>query len=58
MEFKRLYYKGAHFRAEEQYQEALKYFRDDLEPYLPQGSDILVQIDERRNYYYKLFNCK
>ena len=49
MEFKRLYYKGAHFRAEEQYQEALKYFRDDLEPYLPQGSDILVQIDERRN---------
>lgn len=52
-----LYYEGAHFRTEEKYQDALKYFKDNLQPYLPQESDLLSQIDERINYYYKLFNC-
>lgn len=52
-----LYVEGAHSRTEEEYQNALKYFRDNLKPYLPQNSDILSQIDERMHYYYKLYNC-
>lgn len=52
-----LYYEGAHFRTEEQYQEALKNFRDNLQPYLPQDRNLMEQIDERINYYHKLFNC-
>ncbi len=52
-----LYYESAHFRAEKEYQEALKHFGTKLRPYLPQGSDLLSQIDNRKNYYYSLFNC-
>lgn len=51
-----LYYAGAHFRTEEKYQEALKYFRDNLQPYLSPKIDLLSQIDERMNFYYKLYN--
>ena len=51
-----LYYEGAHFRTEEQYQDAIKYFKDNIKPYLPQKSNLLSQIDVRINYYYKLFN--
>lgn len=51
-----LYYEGAHFRTEEQYQEALKYFRDSLQPYLSQESAMLSQVDERRKFYHQLFN--
>lgn len=51
-----LYYAGAHFRTEEKYQEALKYFRDNLQHYLSPKNDLLFQIDERRNYYYKILN--
>ena len=52
-----LYYEGAHFRTEEQYQEALKQFNYTLLHYLPQESDLLSQIDKRRNHYDKLFKC-
>lgn len=50
-----LYYEGAHFRTEEQYQEALKHFNDNLLPYLPQESDLLFQIEERRIHYERQF---
>lgn len=51
-----LYYEGAHFRTEEQYQESINYFKSSLKPYLPQNSNLLAQIDERISYYNKLFN--